>query len=320
MVTQCTDDFVVIFGNHRLEAYRRLGWKEIPAIVEQVTDVEAFILQLVENIQRNLKVNPIEEAKGYRMLIGNGMTIQEIGSRIGKSYQYVWSKLRLLEKLHPKIVEDLEKGRARRLTSSHAEQLSMLKDPERQLKLARAIEDHDISLHELEKIIYAELSEGLVASSNGNMKSFQVSKNNFKFYEHSDAYGDCRITFMTEATFNILAKYLGKKARTAAREAGRTRRRGLLERVDKSIPKLEFLIEFFNDTFGWGRLSITESEVIINDSILKETTFLTGYMEGYLGLSLQPVSTPPGSPMVFKIVGKISPRGEDYVSPNTYGC
>ena len=63
------DGYELVFGPHRLEACRRLGWKTIPARVEEVSDEEAFLLNLVENLQRNSHINPIAEARGYKRLI-----------------------------------------------------------------------------------------------------------------------------------------------------------------------------------------------------------------------------------------------------------
>jgi len=44
----------LVLGLHRLEACRRLSWKKIPARVEEVSDEEAFLLNVVENLQRKL--------------------------------------------------------------------------------------------------------------------------------------------------------------------------------------------------------------------------------------------------------------------------
>ena len=51
------DGYELVFGLHRLEACRRLGWKKIPARVKEVSDEEAFLLNMVENLQRNSQPN-----------------------------------------------------------------------------------------------------------------------------------------------------------------------------------------------------------------------------------------------------------------------
>jgi ParB family chromosome partitioning protein len=50
MVTRRGDELEVIFGNHRIEACRRLSWKEIPATIVQATERESQLAILEEPI------------------------------------------------------------------------------------------------------------------------------------------------------------------------------------------------------------------------------------------------------------------------------
>ena len=305
MVTQRDDHFEVVFGNHRLEACRRLGWKEIPATVIQATDEESFLLQIVENIQRNVKVNPVEEARGFRILM-NGMTIQEIASKIGKSYQYVWQRIRLLEKLHPDLLNELAKGRFRRLTASHAEQLSLVRDPARQIELANAIEDHDISVKELEEILYKELFAGNESEVQKGTLPLSVWRKSRDYFIEAD-----RVCLVSESTFNMIVESLGKKARAVGRRAGQFRRKNFLLKAERAIPKRDWLVRCFNEVIGWGKISIEGSKVICVDSIVANSAFLTGYLEGYLAVKLEPNTIASRSHYFFTI-GKemVSPCGE----------
>ena len=97
------DGYELVFGLHRLEACRRLGWKTIPARVEEVSDEEAFLLNVVENLQRNGHINPVAEARGYKHLIERGWTMVQIAEKIGKSCGYVSDRLRVLHRLHPMV-------------------------------------------------------------------------------------------------------------------------------------------------------------------------------------------------------------------------
>ena len=67
-------DFIVVFGHHRLEAYKRLGISRIKAIVRRVEAEEAFLLMVVENTQRNQNIDVVAEARGYKWLVGKGWT------------------------------------------------------------------------------------------------------------------------------------------------------------------------------------------------------------------------------------------------------
>ena len=69
MVRSKGDGYELVFGLHRLEACRRLGWREIPALVREISGEEAFVAGLVENLQRNIRVNPVAEGRGYKHLM-----------------------------------------------------------------------------------------------------------------------------------------------------------------------------------------------------------------------------------------------------------
>jgi len=149
------DGYELVFGLHRLEACRRLGWEKIPAIVKHVSDEESFLLNLVENLQRNVHINPIAEAQGYKHLIEKGWTMVEIAEKIGKSCSYVCERLRVLNRLHPKVRKRLSFTcvKTSALTISHAEYLSLIDDPQQQLRLAKTIEEERLSVRQLERMV-----------------------------------------------------------------------------------------------------------------------------------------------------------------------
>ena len=145
--------FRLVFGSHRLEAVRTLGWKKVPAIVREISDEESFLMSMTENLQRNAHVSPIAEARGYKYLISKGWTIGEIARRIGKSDSYVCNRMRILERLHPELRKQVEFPRGNsHLTLSHAEHLSTIREPSRQLELARLIRSQNLSMRELERL------------------------------------------------------------------------------------------------------------------------------------------------------------------------
>jgi ParB/RepB/Spo0J family partition protein len=155
--------YVLVFGSHRLEAVRRLGWKKVPAIVREVSDEESFLMNLTENLQRNVYVSPFSEARGYKYLISKGWTIGEVATRIGKSDSYVCNRMRILERLHPELRKQVEFPRGNSpLTLSHVEHLSTIREPLRQLELARLVRERNLSLHQLEKLTRKTQKEDLL--------------------------------------------------------------------------------------------------------------------------------------------------------------
>jgi len=109
----------IVAGERRWRAAQRAGLKEIPAIVRDSTESEAFELALVENIQRS-DLNPIEEAEAFAALLEeHGLTQEELSDRVGKERSTIANALRLLRL--PDDIRDavregsLEMGHARAL-------------------------------------------------------------------------------------------------------------------------------------------------------------------------------------------------------------
>lgn len=59
----------IVAGERRWRAARMAGLSEVPAVVREMTDTEEMLFALIENLQRE-DLTPLEEARGYRTLIG----------------------------------------------------------------------------------------------------------------------------------------------------------------------------------------------------------------------------------------------------------
>jgi len=160
MVRPAGKNYEVVFGLHRLEACRRLGLRKIPAIIKRYAQDESFLTQIVENLQRNIFIDPIQEAEGYRSLIKKGWTITEIAYSIGKSDNYVSDRLKILKKLNPIIAKKIKPPGKGPITISHAEQLALITDPSKQLRLARMISKKGLSVRELESLMRSQQERG----------------------------------------------------------------------------------------------------------------------------------------------------------------
>jgi len=127
LVSKNEDDagYTLIAGERRLQASRRAGLKEVPAIVRQATDQLRLELALIENVQR-ADLNPLEEANAYRQLSEEfHLSHEEIASRVGKSRVAVTNTLRLLN-LPGSIQRALVDGE---ITEGHARALLGLTNP-----------------------------------------------------------------------------------------------------------------------------------------------------------------------------------------------
>lgn len=61
--------FEVIYGHHRLEAYRQVGRKTIPCIVRELSDAEGYLRSVAENLNRKNWSNPVKEGVIYENLV-----------------------------------------------------------------------------------------------------------------------------------------------------------------------------------------------------------------------------------------------------------
>ena len=143
------EGYEIIAGERRWRAAKRLDFPRVPAIVKQVDDVQSLELALIENIQRQ-DLNPIEKAKAYRELINRfSLTQDQAAAKLGMNRSSVANMLRLLE-LPQDIQELVSRGT---LTMGHARALLGLADPQEQRRLARRIENEQLSVRHVEKYV-----------------------------------------------------------------------------------------------------------------------------------------------------------------------
>lgn len=138
--------YEVVAGERRLRAVRALNIAEVPAIVKEVTDQEALVLALVENIQRE-ELNPIEEAEAYKRLIEEFRYTQDmVAESVGKDRSTVSNLLRLL-RLPADIQKCVYDGS---LSVGHARALLSVELPKEQKRLFELTLKKGLSVRELE--------------------------------------------------------------------------------------------------------------------------------------------------------------------------
>ncbi len=87
--------YEVVFGHRRLRATRLAGLETIPVVLREMTDEEAAIAQVHENLQR-ADVSPLEEADSFqRLRVEHQLKPDAIAAAIGKSKAYVYARLKL---------------------------------------------------------------------------------------------------------------------------------------------------------------------------------------------------------------------------------
>ncbi|MDX1931507.1 MAG: ParB/RepB/Spo0J family partition protein [Capsulimonadales bacterium] len=151
--------YEIVAGERRYRAALRVGLKQVPVVVRQLTDEETLALALIENLIR-ADIGPLETARAFQRLMEDfGWTQEEMGRRVGKSRSAVANSLRLL-KLPDPIQRGLEQGE---ITEGHARTLlgeeRQASDPafrERQLSIFRQIRDKNLTVRDVERLMREE--------------------------------------------------------------------------------------------------------------------------------------------------------------------
>jgi ParB family chromosome partitioning protein len=144
--------FELIAGERRWRAAQRAGLHQVPAVVREVAESQAFELALVENLQRE-DLNPIEEAEGYQRLVAEfGYTQESLSARVGKDRSTVANALRLL-KLPPAVRGMVIEGR---LNMGHARALLGLESDQIIERVARQTASRGLSVRQVEALVKRE--------------------------------------------------------------------------------------------------------------------------------------------------------------------
>jgi len=141
-------EYEIIAGERRFRAAQLAGLKEVPVLVREVSDENAAVIALIENIQRE-DLNPLEEAQGVRRLLDEfGLTHEQAAQSIGRSRSATSNLLRLLNLAAPVqtmlLAGDIDMGHARSLLSV---------DAATQIQLANQVVAKRLSVREAEKLV-----------------------------------------------------------------------------------------------------------------------------------------------------------------------
>ena len=150
--------YTLIMGERRWLASQRAGKATIPAIVREVSDVQAMEMTIVENLQR-ADLNPMEQAHAYQRLSSEfKLTQEQMAERTGKDRASVANFLRLL-KLPDDVQLHVESGE---LSFGHARALLAL-PPEQVSKVAWKVLSLHLSVRSTEKYVQGILNPEMVA-------------------------------------------------------------------------------------------------------------------------------------------------------------
>lgn len=152
LVRPIESDYEIVHGERRWRACKLAGLTEIRAEIRELTDEQAFLIALTENIQRD-DLTPIEEARAFQFMVDDlGYTQAKVGETIGMSQQYVADRLVLLKLSEP--VQSMITARA--VSPSIGRMLARHDNPEESKSLAVEVAEGSLTVKGLEQVLRGE--------------------------------------------------------------------------------------------------------------------------------------------------------------------
>ncbi|HZH39240.1 MAG TPA: ParB/RepB/Spo0J family partition protein [Bacillales bacterium] len=142
------NNFEIVAGHRRFHACKSLRWRHIPCKIRELSDKQAFEIQITENIQRK-SMSALEEAEAFRKYVQDlgwgGVT--ELSKKIGKSEEYVSHRIQLL-----KLPQDIkEKIMLNKLSVSQALELTSLSH-ENIIQFTSHIIENDLTIRQIREV------------------------------------------------------------------------------------------------------------------------------------------------------------------------
>jgi ParB family chromosome partitioning protein len=157
IVRKSEGKYYIVAGERRFRASKLAELTTIKSIVIEANEEQNVSIALIENVQRQ-NLDPIEEAKAYRLLINRfSLKQNDVAVKVGKGRESVANSLRLLN-LPERIQESLSEGG---ISVGHAKVLLSIESDEKQMDYFKQVTEKGLSVRALESLI----------SENGESKS-----------------------------------------------------------------------------------------------------------------------------------------------------
>ncbi len=147
------DCYEIIAGERRWRAAQAAQIHDVPVIILDIHEIDAFKIALIENLQRE-DLDPMDEAAGYQRLLEEyGQTQADLAMSVGKSRSHIANMVRLLTL--PNMVQAYIS--AGDISMGHARALITAEDPE---ALAKQVISKKLSVRQTEKLAKQQKGDG----------------------------------------------------------------------------------------------------------------------------------------------------------------
>jgi ParB family transcriptional regulator, chromosome partitioning protein len=163
--------FEIVAGHRRFQACRSLRWRSVPCKLREMSDKQAYELQLTENIQRK-SMDPVEEAEAFRRYVidfGWG-GVSELAKKLGMSEEYVSHRIQLL-----KLPDDIRQQiLTERLNVSQAIELSNIPS-EIQSEIISQVINNNLTVRQIREVKMILKEEGKLEGGHNYSKGISKS-------------------------------------------------------------------------------------------------------------------------------------------------
>ena len=123
----------LVCGHRRFKAAHLLGWKSAQAVVRELTDRDAAIFNIQENLAR-ADLTPSQELEGITRIYGDDPDVYTVAFELKKSRRWVADRL-AIRKLDPSVRASVDAG----LLTAYDVSILILEDGEAQVGLAEKL-------------------------------------------------------------------------------------------------------------------------------------------------------------------------------------
>ena len=173
LIRPLSQGFEIVAGHRRYQACKSLRWRFINCKIREMTNKQAFEIQLSENIQRK-SMDPIEEAEAFRRYVidfGWG-GVSELARKLGISEEYISHRIQLL-KLPDEIKQQIL---SQRLNVSQAIELSNI-PAQTQSEIISHVIRNNLTVRQIREVKSILKQEGRCSCENDYTKGISKSVN-----------------------------------------------------------------------------------------------------------------------------------------------
>ena len=242
-VKDSEDAYEIIAGERRWRASQIAQLHEVPVIVVDLEDEDAFKIAMIENLQRE-DLNIVDEANGYQTLIENfGYTQEKLADAMGKSRSYIANTVRLRQ-LPDFVLTHLSAGS---ISAGHARVLLNAREPG---LIVDAIIKKNLSVRETEKLVDAANALGAerAGESSGEESGEKTSRSK------KEDTRDVNIIHLEQS----LAQATGLKIFINTKYTGKT---GKVEIAFKNLDQLDEILKYLTKGATGGVSAPVEEDI-----------------------------------------------------------